>query len=265
MLQHVGALEGLLRLAPTGFPAQVSMRAGLLLLHDKFQIFDCKASQLEKISNEAASAWRGMCKELYNIKKSGCLAKPGLKCLLDLVQLPSSSPGPRVAPVSGPALDELFPDMDGLSDFGPMNGDKCDDDDDSDVSSVEITGEVCRCPDCCPLTTCAHATTESRPTDRVGGSVVQAKKAVPLRRYNQKTTMPTGTVIKKPVRLNRMSNPTGLKITMKIGPCKWKFVCAQTERKCPHYSRNVATVMAEINRDMITTTGQAQKRLRALI
>eukprot|EP00974_Lingulodinium_polyedra_P098660 9562551-Lingulodinium_polyedra.AAC.1 len=90
--RHAAALEPLLRMAPTGFPAIGSVRAALMELHKAWTVFpDVLDKHLWKASAEAADNWRIMCKHVYNLKRAGASdfkAFPRLKVLVDLIKLP---------------------------------------------------------------------------------------------------------------------------------------------------------------------------------
>ena len=76
LIRHAGALRELLQLAPTGFPAQSSVRDALLKLHASYKVFSCDERMAYRQANDAANVWRIMSRLLRTkeeaVRESEC-------------------------------------------------------------------------------------------------------------------------------------------------------------------------------------------------
>ena len=100
---YISALAGLIAEAPTGFPAHNGLITLLSMLHSSRNIFGSACSDVPKACEQAAFAWRDMCRTLYDLKKTGTHA-PELAHVVDTIELPSCSTSRNASPTSsGPA------------------------------------------------------------------------------------------------------------------------------------------------------------------
>ena len=155
LAKHAPGLLALLGLAPTGFPAQASVRDALVKLHSQHAVFDCDSRMVLRYASEAADVWRIMCRDCYELKKKKC-RNPTLQSLMDLIELParSSSSADLDVACASSAPDTLVDDdnssgalnaVDVLSLF-PSFADF--DHDAASGDDIEITGMTCTCEHC---------------------------------------------------------------------------------------------------------------------
>ena len=135
-------LLSILKFAPTGFPAHGDLEAAFQKMQAKFFVLEESGRQVPRMCTDAASAYRAMCKHIYNHKKDGSAAE-GIEELIDMISLPaapaksSCSSAQDVSPLTSGdvysmcclAAEEEKPD-----------GDEEDD--------AIITHWPCRCPKC---------------------------------------------------------------------------------------------------------------------
>ena len=93
LLQHHDALQGLLKVARSGFPSHICLREALLILHQKHGILKQSSSSStdevpRKVFDEASEAWRNMTKDIFNVKNDG--KNIPLQKLIDLIELPKA-------------------------------------------------------------------------------------------------------------------------------------------------------------------------------
>ena len=152
--KHSPALKQLLLLAPTGFPSHPDLRAAMIQLHNKFDIFK-GTCMIFKDAAESADRWRVMCRHLYNRRRDGN-CEPSIKGLMDLIELPKASKEDLTTSGMDPGdVQSLFPDFDEALDLpDPTDEDViCVDDD------VQIVNVQCHCPACKPKTTGSSSST----------------------------------------------------------------------------------------------------------
>ena len=86
---YKGPLAALIALAPSGFPTMCSLRDALIVCDERFAIFKVSAGRTRGRLTEAAFAadvWRKMCRDVYNMQKSGVVAAD-MKDLAKLIDL----------------------------------------------------------------------------------------------------------------------------------------------------------------------------------
>ena len=68
LAKHTAALDPLISMAPSGFPAHSDLRAAFLALQEATTIFEGPAKYHFNIATDAADNWRVMCRHLYKLK-----------------------------------------------------------------------------------------------------------------------------------------------------------------------------------------------------
>ena len=72
---YVSALVVVIAEAPTAFPAHNDIIKLMSMLHQSRNIFGAGCSDVPKACEQAAFAWRDMCRTLYDLKKTGTNAE----------------------------------------------------------------------------------------------------------------------------------------------------------------------------------------------
>ena len=97
LAQYKVPLRALLTIATTGFPSHSDMRATFIYLQPKYGLL-CHSKHVNaRACDEAAEAWRAMCRDVYILRKGGAKDQR-IQDLIDLIELPTvsscgSSPG----------------------------------------------------------------------------------------------------------------------------------------------------------------------------
>ena len=149
-------MVALLKLAPSGFPTHNSLKIAFIHLDSKYSIFCPKKTKGRATdSSNAADVWRVMCKDVYNMKRSG-VHGPEMTELVDRIVLraipaqpappcprgQAALPRPRAPPSEPPVPDFAeFSDVDSALEEMEISDSDVDDD-------VEVVKVTCRCPDC---------------------------------------------------------------------------------------------------------------------
>lgn len=154
-------LQGLLEMAPSGFPSHGDLRNTLSFLQSKYGIFSRDKRVTQRTCDEAAEAWRLMAKHIYNIKKAGTPVGPSLQLLVGTIALPkregdedeqssfgaSNKPGDELSegcPRPSPSRSSL-----GLKEVEEMfHVEAVSSDDDDDRDEVELLEMRCACEEC---------------------------------------------------------------------------------------------------------------------
>ena len=97
LLQHSAALEFLLQVAPTGFPAHRPLTLTFLELDKKHGILGADRPFAQRAASLAADAWRVMAKHIYNVAMDSKAVPSTVRKLVDLIELPGAAPLSRPA------------------------------------------------------------------------------------------------------------------------------------------------------------------------
>ena len=106
MLPYAKALQTLLEVAPSGFPAQKSLKDTFEEMDKRHGILCCDARFVQRAASLASDAWRVMTKHLYNAAQAEkALANKELQQLVKMIRLPSAEDDGGAALGSGGSFD----------------------------------------------------------------------------------------------------------------------------------------------------------------
>ena len=158
------------------------LRATLIKLHKKHQIFDGVTEKVVKAASEAADIGRVMCRDVYNLRKLE-VTDHKVQHLVDMIELPTKGDGTSgddkgdddkgddICDDKGDDKGDdeqtsgivSFPDFDSLVD--PQQA--------ADDSDVEFVNMSCKCPECSKVDTSVNRGSPPIPSARSGGQRIE--------------------------------------------------------------------------------------------
>eukprot|EP00959_Pyramimonas_sp_CCMP1952_P160034 3347301-Pyramimonas_sp.AAC.1 len=151
-------LQGLLELAPSGFPSHVDVRSTFAKLQKRYGIFSSDNVVNERALDESTAAWRLMAKQIYNLKKND-IDIPSLRNLTAIIKLPGEVPessGGDTSSSRGTSSERPPPekalnleDVEQLYNVGDnQSEEECYEAEDVECQMLSMT---CHCPECAKM------------------------------------------------------------------------------------------------------------------